>query len=96
VTHFWAGGYAHSGVVLSNGDAYGWGWAKHGQLGGDMDQESVAEPRLLAHDVATVCSGSFKHTVLHFKNGTVGGMGSNAFFQIRGPDDDGEGEEVKL
>ena len=34
-------------------------------------------------DVASVCSGSFKHTLFLRRDGTARGLGSNAFLQVK-------------
>lgn len=77
-------GYGHSGAVLEDGRVFGWGWSRHGQLGAPTSEPFLAAPVLLpVTDVVSVCSGSFKHTVFLRSDGSVVGLGSNAFLQIK-------------
>ncbi len=57
---------------------------RHGQLGEPTSHVHFLPPiQLDFQNVASVCSGSFKHTVFVTHQGTVFGVGSNAFRQIK-------------
>lgn len=86
VSRLWAGGYGHAGAVSSDGALMAWGWSIHGQLGGKPTVDPYLQPHTVASvaaRVAAVPSGSFKSLVVHLADGTVKGVGSNAFGQIR-------------
>jgi hypothetical protein len=85
ITGVFAGGYGHSGCVTAAGEVAGWGWARHGQLGA-IGAAPYVGPQLLPlpGPARRVASGSFKSTLVHMRDGSALGLGSNSFLQLAG------------
>jgi alpha-tubulin suppressor-like RCC1 family protein len=74
-----AGGYAHSLVVLDNGDVYTFGLNQFGQLGlGDTTERHTPTKITTLPAAATAVAGGQWHSLVLLENGDVYGFGSNS------------------
>ncbi|XP_058089879.1 ultraviolet-B receptor UVR8 isoform X3 [Magnolia sinica] len=73
-----AAGAEHTAAVTEDGDLYGWGWGRYGNLGlGDRND------RLLPGKVSAVeISGGWRHTMAITSDGKLYGWGWNKFGQV--------------
>ncbi|XP_058186613.1 ultraviolet-B receptor UVR8 isoform X5 [Rhododendron vialii] len=73
-----AAGAEHTAAVTDDGELYGWGWGRYGNLGlGDKND------RLVPQKVSSVeISGGWRHTMALTSNGKLYGWGWNKFGQV--------------
>jgi alpha-tubulin suppressor-like RCC1 family protein len=80
-------GWRHAVALDEQGQVYGWGWGKHGQLGppttppkDKKDIRSVQRIEMPQPIVQVACG--HVHTLLRGQDGTVYGLGSNKYHQL--------------
>jgi alpha-tubulin suppressor-like RCC1 family protein len=85
-------GWRHAVALDAQGQVYGWGWGKHGQLGSSKTQpkdkkdiRSVQKIEMPQPIVQIVCG--HLHTLLRGQDGTVYGLGSNKYHQLASDQD---------
>ena len=70
-----AGGQRHFVVILSNGEAWGWGYARNGQLGPTVEGQNIFwAPKKIEinfHATRVVCGRNFTYIVGYRQPGTV-------------------------